>query len=258
MASERLRLAAGFLLLLACEGGFLPLRGKIDVGRDPMLVFVGGPATASDLYVLPATGGPTIPISFSAVAEMHPALAPDGGAVAFLRAGALGDSVPASVWVLNLSNGAERRIEVPGDAGVPERVGWVADGRSVVVRAGGRLYRADAPPAEATARPVAAAGRPAADSALAVLLGTPAFARVVPCVSPGDLCVVGDDGPPELLARGAREPARWGTDSVVYLEGDRLVVRPVGRGRARTVQWSGVPARPRQLTMFPGATAEPR
>ncbi|MGH7580484.1 MAG: hypothetical protein ACREM9_09965, partial [Gemmatimonadales bacterium] len=141
MASERLRVAGGLLLLLACEGGFLPLRGKIDVGRDPMLVFVGGLAPAGDLYLLPATGGQPIPISFSAVAEMHPALAPDGGAVAFLRAGAIGDSVPASVWVMNLSSGGERRVELPGDAGVPEQVGWAADGRSVVVRSGGRLYR---------------------------------------------------------------------------------------------------------------------
>ncbi|MGH7579710.1 MAG: hypothetical protein ACREM9_06020, partial [Gemmatimonadales bacterium] len=109
-----------------------------------------------------------------------------------------------------------------------------------------------------TAQPVAPAERPAADSALAVLLGAPAFARVVPCASPEDLCVAGDTGSLELLARGARDPARWGADSVAYLQGDRLVVRPVGPGRARSVEWSGVPARPRHFSMFAGATAEPR
>ena len=60
-----------------------------------------------------------IPITFSTVGEMRPALSPDGGAVAFLRAGSLTDSAPVSVWVLNLINGAERQIGLPEDAGRP-------------------------------------------------------------------------------------------------------------------------------------------
>ena len=87
-----------------------------------------------------------------------------------------------------------------------------------------------------------------------MLLGTPAFARVVPCDDPDALCVVGDSGPPALLAEQARDAARWGDDSVAYLAGDRLVVRPLGAGRPRVIAWSGVPARPRQLTAFPGAS----
>jgi hypothetical protein len=109
-----------------------------------------------------------------------------------------------------------------------------------------------------TARPVAGAERAAAESALAVILGKPAFARAVPCANGEDLCVVGDTGSPAIFARGAREPARWGDDSVAYLEGDRLMVRPLGVGRARWVEWSAVPARPRQPSVFAGATAEPR
>jgi hypothetical protein len=172
----------------------------------------------------------------------------------------LTDSAPASVWVLNLINGAERRVELPEDAGPPEQVGWTQGGRSLVMRAGGILYRAEAPPAEGAARPVPGAERAPAESALAVLLGRPAFARAVPCANPEDLCVVGvgDTGAPALFARGASEPARWGDDSVAYLERGRLVVRPLAAGRARQVEWSGVPARPRQPSVFAGATAEPR
>jgi hypothetical protein len=257
---ERRGLAGGALLLFlaACEGGFLPLRGRIEVGRDPMVVFVGGPAVASDLYALPADGGRAIAITFSPVAEMGPALAPDGGAVAFLRASSLGDSLPAAIWVLNLANGREQQIELPVETGPPEQLGWSSDGRWLVVRARGKLYRAAPPPATGTARPVVAAERAVAESAMAVLLGRPAFARVIPCEQAEDLCVMGDTGSPALLAAAAREPARWGDDSVAYLQGDRLLVRPLGPGRTRRVEWTGVPASPRQLSMFPGTTAEPR
>jgi hypothetical protein len=106
--------------------------------------------------------------------------------------------------------------------------------------------------------PVEADGRAAAESALAVLLGSPPFGRAVPCANREDLCVVGDTGAPAVFARGAREPARWGDDSIAYLEGDRLTVRPLGAGRARTVEWSGVPPRRGQLSMFPGASDEPQ
>lgn len=258
MRSKAVRLTI-VLLLAACESTFLPLRGKLAVGRDPMVVFVGGDGPAGgDLYALSTAGGRAIPITFSTVGEMRPALSPDGGEVAFLRAGSLSDPTAASVWVMNLMNGAERQVELPEDAGAPEQVGWTDGGGSLVMRAGGRLYGAEAPPATGAATPLVGAERAAAESALAVLLGRPAFARAVPCANPEDLCVVGDTGAPALFARGAREPARWGDDSVAYLEGDRLVVRPLGAGRARRVEWSAVPPRPRQPSVFAGATAEPR
>lgn len=240
-------------MLAACEGGFLPLRGKLDVGQEPMIVFVAGPATAGDLYALAAVGGKPIAITFSPVSEARPALAPGGDAVAFLRSGALRDSTPASVWVLNLATGAERKIELPARAGAPERVGWTADGRGLVVRAGGRLYRADG--AADGASPVIRAERAAAESSLAVLLGEPVFAEVLPCATSSDLCVRSSDGAITPLARGAADPARWGSDSVAYLEGDRLIVRPVGPGHPRSVSWTGVPERPRQLSVFPGSTS---
>jgi hypothetical protein len=95
--------------------------------------------------------------------------------------------------------------------------------------------------------------RAAAESVLAVLLGRPAFARVVPCAEPGALCVAGDSGAPGLLARGARDPARWGDDSVLFFVGDAVEVRPLGPGRARRLDWEGAPGRPRQMTVFVGA-----
>jgi hypothetical protein len=248
---------AASLVLAACERGFLPLGGRFEIGRDPMVIFVGGDAPAGgDLYALQTDGGGAIPITFTVVGEMRPSLGPDGGQVAFLRGGSLTDSTPATVWVLNLMNGAERQVGLPPRAGPPEQVGW-SDGRTLVVRARGGIYRAPAPPAEGEARLLAGPARTVAESSLAVLLGNPAFARVVPCHDPADLCVVGDSGAPALLAEEASDAARWGDDSVAFLTGGRLMVRPVGPGRLRVVEWSGIPARPRQLTVFPGAS-EPR
>jgi len=257
MLRPLLAIVAG-LVLAACERGFLPLGGRFEIGRDPMVIFVGGDAPAGgDLYALQADGGGAVPITFSVVGEMRPSLSPGGGQVAFLRGGTLTDTLPASVWVLNLANGAERQVSLPLDAGRPEQVGWSEDGAALVVRTAGGVYRAPAPPAQGEVRALAGPARAAAESSLAVLLGNPAFARVVPCDDPADICVTGDSGAPALLARRAGEAARWGDDSVAYLAGGRLVVRPVGPGRPRVVDWSGVPPRPRQLTVFPGAPVSP-
>jgi hypothetical protein len=229
------------------------------VGSDPFVVFVGGTSRAGgDLYAVPGSGGAAIPVTFTAVGEMRPALAPNGSAVAFLRGGTLRDSTPASVWVMNLLNGAERQIGLPRDAPPPSRVGWNEAGTELVIRAGDRLYRSPAPPAEATAAPVPAAEQIRAESALSVLLGRPAFARVVRCADPDDLCVEADSGSPGLLARDASAAARYGDDSVLVQIGRELVVRPVGPGHAREIQWAGLPPAPREPTAFGGATPEPR
>jgi hypothetical protein len=241
-------LAAG---LAACSGSLPPLRGQMEVGRDDYAVFVaGGGAAGGDLYAVRAEGGPVVPITFSSVGEMRPALSPDGGMLAFLRGGSLRDSTPGSVWVMNLLSGGEREVKLPRGAGVPMQVGWSPDGRSLVVSAGAGLYSSVAPPARLDAGAVPAAGRAAAESALAVLLGRPAFARVVPCAEPEALCVAADTGRPGLLARGARDAARWGDDSVMFFVGDAVEIRPLGPGRARRLDWEGVPDRPRQMTVF--------
>ena len=237
-----------FLAVTACEGTLPPLRGIAEAGRDPIVVFVGG--TSGDLFAVPASGGEVVPLTFSAVSETRPVLAPDGGAVAFLRGVALGDSTPGGVWVMNLVSGAERNVVLPKGAGAPSRVGWSADGRSLIVATERGVYRAPAPPAEGEAAQVPATGRAAAESSLAVVLGSPAFARVVACERPADLCVAGDTGARALLAAGSRDPARWGPDSVAYFKGDELLVRPLGRGRERRVELGNAPRRPRQPTVF--------
>jgi hypothetical protein len=239
--------------LLACEGTLPPLRGHMEVGRDAYAVFAAGNGVAGgDLYAVRTEGGVAVPITFTNVGEMRPALSPDGGAVAFLRGQSLRDSTPGTVWVMNLLSGADRELALPRGAGLPTRVGWSRDGRSIVVSTATTLYRFGAPPAAPDPHRVSPAGRAAAESSLAVLLGEPAFTRVVPCREPGALCIQGDTGAPSLLAEGARDAARWGTDSVAYITGNAIEVRPLGPGRVRTLLVSGAAGPLRQPTVFTG------
>jgi hypothetical protein len=248
--------AAALALVAACGGTLPPLRGQMEVGRDSYAVFVGGGAPAGgDLYAVRTEGGPAVQITFTPVGEMRPALSPDGGMVAFIRGESLRDSTPGTVWVLNLMSGAEREIELPRGAGVPAQVGWAPDGRSLVVRSAAGLYRSAAPPAESALRPVPPAERATAESSLAVLLGRPAFARVVPCPGAAGICVAADTGAPGLLARGAHGAFRWGTDSVAYFRGagGEVEIRPVGPGRARLLRLENPPRRVREMTVFVGS-----
>jgi hypothetical protein len=237
------------LLATACEGTLPPLRKLGDVGRDPVVLFIGGDGGQGDLFAASTSGGDVIQVTFSPVDESRPAISPEGGAVAFLR--------DSTVWVMNLVSGSERRVRLPKAAGVPERVGWARDGRSLVVGTAAGLYRWVAPPKKGAAVEIPATERAAAESSLAVLLGSPVFARVTHCGRPADLCIVGDTAAPSLLAADAHDAVRWGGDSVGYFVGDELRVRPLGPGRERTLELRSPPAHPREATMFPGAT-EPR
>jgi hypothetical protein len=239
-------------VIAACEGTLPPLRGKAEVGRDAYAVFVGGSGASSDLYAVRGDGGPAIPLTYTPVAELAPALAPNGGTVAFLRGRSLRDSTPATIWLLNLLSGADRELQLPKGAGAPRQLGWNRDGRSLVVRAETGLYRLDAPPAKPDPRPVSEADRAAAESSLSVLLGDPVFARVAPCETAGELCVASDSGAPGFLARGAQQAVRWGPDSVALLVGEKVEIRPLGPGRPRRLTWSNLPENPRQLTYFEG------
>ena len=205
-----------------------------------------------DLYAVRASGGPVVPITFSSVGEMRPALSPDGRRVAFLRGRAVADSTPGSIWVMDLLTGGEREVVLPRNAGTPRRVGWSRDGARLTVAAGADLYRASPVAGSLEAEPVPQADRPAAESTLAVLLGEPVFARVVPCTDPAALCVASDTGAPGLLAAHARDATRWGPDSVAFLTGSVIEVRPLGPGLARRIEWSGLPGRARELTGFAG------
>lgn len=240
------------LSLPGCDPTLPPLRGQMEIGRDPYAVFVGGSGPNTDLYAVRPDGGPPIAITFTTVAERKPALSPDGGALAFLRGTSPDDSTPATVWVMNLLSGSERELTLPKGAGPVVAVGWEPGGRSVIVSTGNGLYRINPPPAAPEPSPVLPEQRARAESSLAVLLGDPVFTRAVACKTTGDLCVAGRSGEPALLAHDARDPVRWGSDSVAFFVGDVVEIRPLGPGRARRLVWSNAPKRPREMTFFEG------
>ena len=222
------------------------------IGSDPYAVFVGGGPLNSDLYAVRPDGGPAVPVTFTNVAELRPALSPDGMKLAFLRGASLDDSTSASAWIMNLRSGSERELLLPKGAGPPQRVGWERDGKTVIVKTSDALYRVRPPPGKADAQAIPEAERAAAESSLAVLLGDPVFTRVVPCEKARDLCTVGRRGRPSLLATSVRDPLRWGPDSVAFFVGDRLQIRPLNRGRPRLLLMTNAPERPRAMTFFPG------
>jgi hypothetical protein len=223
----------------------------MEVGQDPYAVFVAGAGPNSDLYAVRAEGGAPVRITFSNIAELAPALSPDGDRLAFLRGTSLRDSTPASIWVMNLLTGSERELILPKNAGRPIRVGWEPGGKSLIVSDAKGLYRFSASPASPDPRQIAPADRSRAESSLAVLLGDPVFARVISCERAADLCIAGDSGA-TLLARDARDPVRWGGDSVAFFVGDAVEIRPLGPGRPRQLAWSNRPKQPRGMTFFPG------
>ena len=239
------------LVLFAACGGISPLRGHAVVGRDAYLVFAAdGPGGQADLFGVRGDGGPVFQVTYTSVPEDAPALSPDGGAVAFLRGSTTADRRPGKVWVLNLLSGAEREMRLPRNAGQPRGLGWSENGLGLYLRADTTMYYLPAPSASGEARTVSGAERAKADSSLSVLVGRPAFGQVVACAP--DLCVRTDSGPLARFASNAHDAVRWGPDSVGYLSGPDLIVRPVGPGRPRRVEWSGVPPRVRGLTFFGG------
>jgi len=263
--SAPFRFVLGLLVSLPLGSGcgtvLPPLRGEIDVGRDAYGVFVGGERRSSDLYAFEPDGA-VLQLTYTAVAELAPALSPDGFYVALLRAATLRDSLPGTAWLINLQTGDDRELTLPRSAGTPRRLGWArTSARSggaeaaLYVAADSGVYRFDAPVGRVKARAVAGAERAVADSSFAVLLGQPVFARVLPCANDaGSLCVASDTGAPDLLAREARDPMRWGTDSVAYVVQGMFEVRPLGPGRPRYVKLVNPPARPRAPTFFAGAS----
>ncbi len=235
----------------ACDPTLPPLRGQMEIGSDPYAVLVGGRGSNTDLYAIRPDGGQPVAITFTNVAEARPALSPDGGALAFLRGASLRDSTPSSAWVMNLLSGSERELPLPRSAGRPVQIGWEPGGTSLILKAERGLYRVNAPPLAPDPRAVPAGEASQAESTLAVLLGQPVFATVVPCEAPDDLCVSAN-GSRGLLARGAHDAARWGDDSVAFFVGDELEIRPLAKGRPRRLNWTHAPESPRQLTFFPG------
>jgi hypothetical protein len=245
------------LFLAGCRG-VTPLGSKLSPGEEPLLVVVGeGGDGQTDLFVGSPGGGAVARLTFTRDREFAPALHPSGLTVAFLRRAAAADR-PVWLVVLNLLNAAEREVELPAQLGDPERLAWSRDGQSLWVRGTGGTALTPAPPAPFGLAPLAADDpRMAdADTALSLELGRPPIGKVVACptadTAAGRWCAALTDGTFQPLGALVRDPFAWGTDSLGYFEGDRLMVRSLAGGRPRPVAWSGVPLNLRQASYVPG------
>ena len=62
-------------------------------------------------------------------------------------------------------------------------------------------------------------------------------------------CVVTPNGMKTELGRVV-SPFRWGSDSLAYVESEKLMVRPLGGGVSRVITWSRPPITPRDGTYW--------
>ncbi|HET9132759.1 MAG TPA: hypothetical protein VFN90_00510 [Gemmatimonadales bacterium] len=241
--------AAATVLLAACNVS--PVRSRVKVGEEAYLVFVAeGSDRRTDLFVVPASGGNVARLTFTPVVERSPALTSRGDMLAFLRVADDAIGGAPGVVVMNMLNGAERLIALPDSAGAVTQVAWRDDDAALWLRTGTGLWTVNAPPAASDARPVTGSEAAVADSALTLWVGTPRFARVVPCAD-GGVCVVPPAGDTARVSPTGRDPTRWGSDSLAWFEGDELFVRSLGRGIPRRVPLRMVnadpPRRPREV-----------
>lgn len=248
----------GLLLLGAaggCRGTLSPLSNRIEVGKEPYVVFVAdGEEGVGDLFAGGTAGGVAYQITFTRVDERAPALSPDGITLAFLRTRAPGDTTDVGLVFFNLLNGAERRVPIPAAVAepgsvTPALVAWSRTGDTVYVRGATGVFQTAAPPASPALRP--SANPAAADSAFLVQLGDPPAGVVIGCPEGPGLCVWLENRVVPL-AQGGSAPLRWAGDSVAYVEAGELVIRPLGGGRSRLVRFTGSFANPRGWTMFGG------
>lgn len=250
---RRVGLLGVVLVLAACRGTLSPLSNRVKVGQEPfMIVVADGEDGLGDLFASSTGGGTAWQLTFTRVDERLPALSPDGISLAFARSRAPGDTSGVHISVMNLLNGAERQLELPTETRA-DALAWSADGSRFYARSEGQLLESAAPPAPTGFAPVAAAGRAAAESAFAVLLGTPPTVAVEHCVGGDGLCVRLGDGRVVPLAAGGSGPLRWSGDSVAYWDGGMYVVRPLSGGRTRTLTWDPPLRHPRQATMYAGS-----
>jgi hypothetical protein len=221
------------------------------VGQESYIVFVAdGEDGKGDLYASPPEGGKAFQITFTRVDERAPALSPDGSILAFLRSRSTGDSSGASLVILNLLNGAERRTDAPASANGVE---WSSDGGLLLVRTDSEILSTPAPPLPLTLTAVPQSQQPQSDSLFRVILGDPAVGEAVPCSSGAGVCARLASGDSLTLSTDGSLPVSWSSDSVAYVEGGMFVVRPLAGGRTRTIQWTREFGNPRGLTYFPGA-----
>jgi hypothetical protein len=246
-----LRSLPAALLLLACRGSLSPLSNKLEVGQQPYLIFAAdGEAGVGDLFASAPAGGPSFQITFTRVDEELPSLSADGTMLAFVRSRAPGDTRHHSLVVMNLLNGAERRVDTDGV--MPTALAWSRDGARLFLQEGDTVRVTLTPPAALHLTPVARADRSAADSQLAVLLGDPPQAMAVPCDNGEGICARLGDGSQQMITHSGRDPARWSGDSIAYREDADWVIQPLTGGKTRTLSLARASGHPRSLTIFAG------
>lgn len=244
------------LALAACTQHFTPLQNRIVVGKESYVVFAAdGVGGQGDLFAMDAFGGNAYPFTYSLADESDPALGPTGVLLAFIRSTSDTDRASRKVWVMDLLNG--RETDMPLDQGVvPEQVAWSRDGATIYIATSNGTWAIAAPPARPAPHRISGLDSLAADSALAVLVGDPPFARIALCRPGSDaICAFAGTAPPTPVDSPAHHPFRWGGDSLGYFMGENLVVRPVGSGRPREVRIERAPDHPREATWFGGLTA---
>jgi hypothetical protein len=245
---------ASVLALGACRVSMSPVQNRLAPGEEPFAVFVAaGEAGLGDLFAVRADGGTTFPITYTRVRELAPALSPAGTDIAFIREGVRDDPSSRRVVVMNLLNGAERVI--PAADAPPEAVAWSDDATLLYIRVGSATLVAAAPPADPAPRALQSLEAVHADSAFAVLVGTPAFASVSDCPD-GGVCVVQRGGERTLFSADGTGPVRWGSDSVGYFVGSAFFIRPLGPGRMRELRLTPPRLDPQQMTFFPGPAGQ--
>lgn len=233
------------LLALLLVGGckFSPLMNRIEVGEEPFAVVVGeGPDGRTDLFAVSAGGGAVTQLTFTVPIEMGPRLTRDGGVLAFVRMRDTLATTPREVVLMNLVSGSERPLPLPAEAGQARQVGWSDDETTLYVQTDRGVWAVPAPPAQAVARAVTP-GDAVADTALALWLGTPRFARAIGCGE--GVCAITPRGDTTTLTPTGHHPLRWGTDSVAWFDGEVLMIRPLGPGGPRRMTWTQPPRNPR-------------
>lgn len=227
----RALLALALLPATACS--LSPLQNRIHPGEEPFVVVVGtGADEKVDLFATLPGGGEVHRLTFTSMTESVPRLSRRGDVVAFLRHGTGSGRKQGELVVMNLLNGAERHLDVPDSAGTLQDLGWSEDEQHLYVATDNGRWVVDAPPAALNPRRVPVERLALADTALDTWLGRPRFAYVTSCAT-GGICIVGPSGEPRELSETGRAPTRWGSDSVAWLEGDQIVVRPLGPGPVR-------------------------
>jgi hypothetical protein len=225
-----------------------PISHRIKIGEEPFVVFVGeGIDRHTDLFTSTTSGGPVFQLTLTNVIERMPRLSGNGGMVAFLR---IRDTLPGTrrdVVVMNLESGTERIIPLPAEAGTPTELGWGAGDSTLYIRTGVPLWQATIPPTGAVATAVGHADSLVAARSLGAWLGETRFAEAIPC--PAGICLIGPRGDTTSLSSTGHDPMRWGKDSVAWFEGNEIVVRPLGPGRARRAPLQDAPGRPREASM---------